>query len=550
MSMLRLLAVACLAACSLLPAAPAAAAVAPGRVAFSVATKVPQSNVDAGGAGAAVALPDGGTVMLASGGPTALTVVQLRPDGSLDPSFGMGGIARLAVPVSVSGSQQLLRRPDGRLLVVGTRRPAARFGLPRFTIVGLTANGALDASFGAGGVDELELEASCGSDCGFAALAPDGSLVITGSVGEGSGPSSGNFRWLVVRLTPAGALDPSFGVPVIDGPAGMNTGGSATVVRPSGQVVVLGTHAGVTQLAGLTANGAPDPSFHGGAPLTVADGGYRMLLHGDGTIDVAGNGQLQRFTPAGAPDPAFGSAGAAAFGGFSPAYGPPAMLAMPDGGTLLYEQTMFEPTVAGPARVHVLRITPAGGLGAALGLAPAFGGGQSSPLLHTTGSIKQNSFHGALVARPDGSYLAVGGLSVVRYTGEGAGFSAGYVAVAGYTPLLTPDPAFGGRARATIARVSVARQHAHSDVHLRRVLVRVKTTGPGLLLLRVRDGNRRILAQQVAPVYAAGRTTVRIPLTATGRRILRHGALRVLVGHDFRDVLTGRDGGVVRTRLR
>jgi len=70
------------------------------------------------------------------------------------------------------------------------------------------------------------------------------------------------------------------------------------------------------------------------------------------------------------------------------------------------------------------------------------------------------------------------------------------------------------------------------------------------LLLRVRDGNRRILAQQVAPVYAAGRTTVRIPLTATGRRILRRGPLRVLVGHDFRDVLTGRDGGVVRTRLR
>ena len=80
--------------------------------------------------------------------------------------------------------------------------------------------------------------------------------------------------------------------------------------------------------------------------------------------------------------------------------------------------------------------------------------------------------------------------------------------------------------------------------------MRVKTSGPGLLLLRVRDGRRRILAQQVAPVYAAGRTTVRIPLTATGRRLLRRGPLRVLVGHDFRDVLTGRDSGVVRTRLR
>lgn len=548
--MIRALAVACLAACSLLPAVPAAAAVAPGRVAFSVATHVPRSNVDAGGAGSAVALPDGGAVMLAFDGSTGLTAVQLRPDGSLDPSFGSRGIARIAVPVSSSGTQQLLRRPDGRLLAIGTRAPATRFGSPRFTIVGLTANGALDPSFGNRGVAELELAASCGGDCGAAALAPDGSIVITGSVGEGSGPGSGNFRWIVIRLTPAGALDPSFGIPVIDGPANQSTGGSATVVRPSGQVVVLGTHAGVTQLAGLTANGAPDPSFHGGAPLTVPDRGYRMVLHDSGAIDVAGDGHLQRFTPAGWPDPAFGNGGAVAFGGFSPSYGPPAMLAAPDGGTLLYGQTIFEPTVAGLPRLHVLRITPAGGLGAAVGLAPAFGGGLSSPLSHTTGSIKQNSFRGALVARPNGSYLAVGGLSVVHYTGEGEGRSAGFVAVAGYTPLLTPDPAFGGRARATVARVSVARQHARSDVHLRRVLVRVKTSGPGLLLLRVRDGHRRILAQQVAPVYAAGRTTVRIPLTATGRRILRRGSLRVLVGHDFRDVLTGRDHGVVRTRLR
>ena len=299
MSMVRPLAVACLAAFSLLPAVPAAAAGAPGRVAFSVATKVPLSNVDAGGAGAAVALPDGGAVMLAFTGSAGLTAVALRADGSPDPSFGSRGIARIAVPVSFSGTQQLLRRPDGRLLAVGTRAPASRFGLPRFTIVGLTAHGALDPSFGIGGVAELELQASCGGDCGAAALAPDGSIVITGSVGEASAPGSGSMRWIVIRLTPAGALDPGFGLPVIDGPAGLNTGGSATVVRPSGQVVVLGTHAGVTQLAGLTASGAPDPSFHGGAPLTVADRGYRAVLHGDGSIDVAGDGHLQRFTPAG-----------------------------------------------------------------------------------------------------------------------------------------------------------------------------------------------------------------------------------------------------------
>ena len=45
----------------------------------------------------------------------------------------------------------------------------------------------------------------------------------------------------------------------------------------------------------------------------------------------------------------------------------------------------------------------------------------------------------------------------MRYTGEGEGFSTGFVAVAGYKPLLEPDMSFGGprapaQARATLPR--------------------------------------------------------------------------------------------------
>ena len=47
-----------------------------------------------------------------------------------------------------------------------------------------------------------------------------------------------------------------------------------------------------------------------------------------------------------------------------------------------------------------------------------------------------------------------------------------------------------------------------------------------------------MLAQVVAPAYAAGSTTVRVPLTKTGRSVLRNGkSLRALAGVDFRDVL-------------
>ena len=553
--MLRPLFLACIAALTV-AAAPAAAAVAPGRVAFSVATQVPERNVDAGGAGPAVALPDGGVVMIAHGPGADLTLVQLRADGSLDPSFGSGGVARVALPGSDRyNPAQLLRRADGRLLVVGTGFAAAsRFELPRFVLVGLTAAGGLDPSFGAGGIGPLDLQSSCGGGCTPAALAPDGSIVITGNTGQlspaiATDPTAGSdLQWVVRRLTASGATDPAFGTVPVSGPAGVSTAGYSTVVRPSGAIVVLGIRARQPQLAGLTASGAPDPSFNGGALAPVpVDAPFGILLRADDAIDVAGRDGLVRFTPSGTIGASYGTGGFVSFGGFNRSYGPPAMLATPDGGTILYGLRQFEPTPAAQPRLQLQRVTRSGTLGAAGTLSPAFGGGIAS----RRGGVEQNAFRAGLVPRADGSYLAVGGLSVVRYTGEGEGFSAGYVAAAAYTPLLEPDTSFGGPQPPARARVLLPRQRARSAAELRRVLVRVRTSGAGLVQLRVRDGRGRILAQDVAAIYAAGTTTVRIPLTTTGRRILRRGrSIGVRIGRDFRDVLTARDRGVTSGRLR
>ena len=384
----------------------------------------------------------------------------------------------------------------------------------------------------------------------FGALGFD---TITGNTGQVSpaivsNPNAPNtFQWVVRRLTSAGATDPAFGTVPVSGPPGVATSGYGTVVRPSGAIVVLGIRERRTQLAGLTATGAPDPAFNAGQLATVPVDAFQMLLRADGAIDVAARDQLVRFTAGGALDASYGTGGAVSFSGFNRSYGPPAMLPTPDGGTILSGQRMFEPTPAAQPRLQVQRVTRSGTLGAAGMLSPALGGGIAGTRL----GIDQNSFRGALVARADGSYLAVGGLSVVRYTGEGSGFSAGYVAVAAYTPLLEPDTAFGGPQLPAQARVRAPRQRARSAAELRRVLIRVTTSGAGLVQLRVRDGRGRVLAQDVASVFAAGTTTLRIPLTATGRRILRRGrSIRVRVGRDFRDVLTARDRGVTSARLR
>ncbi len=83
------------------------------------------------------------------------------------------------------------------------------------------------------------------------------------------------------------------------------------------------------------------------------------------------------------------------------------------------------------------------------------------------------------------------------------------------------------------------------------MLVRVTTSGAGLVQVRVRDARGRVRAQGVGAVVAAGTSAVGVGLTTNGRRILRRGrSLRVRVGHDLRDVLTARAGGVLAGRLR
>jgi uncharacterized delta-60 repeat protein len=538
--MFRTLAVSSLSALSLAAAVPACgfAATAPGRIAFSVSARV--ANVDARGAGPSVALPDGGAVLVTTDR-NSFTAVRLRADGSMEPAFGAGGIARFAVPGGVFSPAQLLRQPDGRLLVVGSRSAAAKDEGPRFLLVRLTATGALDASFGGTGFVAPELQA------GGAALAPDGSIVLTGNTGKTAFPAPGQaptFRWVVQRLTAGGSADAAFGSVLMPGQTS-----SAVVVRPAGQVVALGSDRGVPKLAGLTAAGAPDPAFGAGLPATAGDGAFQMALRASGAIDVLGRTSVLRYTPAGTLDAAFGAGGSAAFGG--PTTLSPALLPTADGGALVYWTPGSEPTPPGSARLHLERLTAAGARGGAADLSPSFGGGVSGRAF-TNISPAQNAFRDAtLLARPNGSLLAVGGLSIQRYTGEGTGFSLGVVAVAGLTATLAPDTSFGGPQELPILRVSVSRQSARSSLRFGGMRVGLSATGAGLVRLRVRDARRRILAETVEPIFSTRATNLRIPLTTTGRRLLHGGhTMRVFAGYDFHDVLTGRARGETPGRLR
>ena len=101
----------------------------------------------------AVAVQSDGKVVAAGRGGTGFTVVRLRADGSLDPTFGSGGIVDTPIrdPSTRDEASAIAVLGDGRILVAGTADysygPQLDFALARYL-----PNGALDPSFGSGGI--------------------------------------------------------------------------------------------------------------------------------------------------------------------------------------------------------------------------------------------------------------------------------------------------------------------------------------------------------------------------------------------------------------
>ena len=221
--------------------------------------------------------PDGkilaaGTSTSRTGGSTPV-LVRYLPDGSLDQSFGSGGI------VTGAGAVVALQ-PDGRIVTAHSSE-----------IVRLEPNGSPDATFGAapvpvGSVSKL-------------VLLPDGKIVAAGA-------ECADFcQFQLVRFTPNGAVDPTFSSPVAGGyPTGLAT-------APDGAVMVAGVSGGAVgtpHLWRFRSDGSADPAF-GDTPIAAAAVG----VQGDGKIVVAGSAAqdvaLARYRANGSLDASFGRNG-------------------------------------------------------------------------------------------------------------------------------------------------------------------------------------------------------------------------------------------------
>ena len=128
-------------------------------------------------------------------------VARFLPDGALDASFGNGGIAHVPFSNVINGAVAL--QSDGKILVAGIAGPSSA---ELFAVARLNTDGSLDASFGTDG----EVTTSLGfPGVGEAILEqPDGKILLGGTVLGGKKQPD---RTVLARYNPDGTLDASFG---------------------------------------------------------------------------------------------------------------------------------------------------------------------------------------------------------------------------------------------------------------------------------------------------------------------------------------------------
>jgi len=234
-------------------------------------------------------------------------------DGTLDPTFGNGGLARTYFPTGGAGAGDVVELPGGDLVAAGWRVTGISFS-PSFSInigfqlVKYGADGVLDSGFGTGGT--VLTEFGDGNDQATAlARQADGKLVAAGWAATDS--ASSDIEFAIARYLPDGSLDTSFGV---GGKVTTNLTPAADEIQDleidsAGRIVVagfaglggFGGGVGDFALARYKPDGSPDPSFGAngvttidfGGSLSSEDLGYGLALQPDGKIVVVGTAGRQ-----------------------------------------------------------------------------------------------------------------------------------------------------------------------------------------------------------------------------------------------------------------
>ena len=222
-----------------------------------------------------------------NGGTNTGRLARYDESGNLDPTFGVGGI--VSTPAFERGIAALALQSDGRIVVVGST--ANELAVARYT-----TTGTLDSSFGSGGITTTNVPGVLRTVGAAIAIDANGRIIAGGAVAQGSPLQAVVVRYLDDG-TPDPSFDGD-GIVTLGDEQGNEI--RAVAVQPDGKIVVAGTGReyyyypvyfyAVFEVARLDPDGTLDPSF-GGIRTTFFDtgtSGNAVMLQADDNIVVAG----------------------------------------------------------------------------------------------------------------------------------------------------------------------------------------------------------------------------------------------------------------------
>jgi uncharacterized delta-60 repeat protein len=302
-------------------------------------------------AGNAIAVQTDGKIVVAGAasdksGNNALAVLRYNPDGTLDSTFGSGGMVLTTlvkgINQGVAGYQAVAIQSDGKIVVAGSQllsnTPINFVYDWEWVLARYNANGTLDTTFGGGrrptGIAQYNLTSGDDEIHALQIQPWDGKIVVTG-ITQGSGNDVA-----VGRFNTDGTLDKMFnptglvpGVVTWTSPGASPDFGNDVALQSDHKIVVAGSTGGDNgnplQLLMLryNADGSLDTTFNGTGVVTSAAtaGAGGVTLQSDGSIVVAGSvgsgasqqAALARFTSAGVVDTTFGVGGTAMINGLT-----------------------------------------------------------------------------------------------------------------------------------------------------------------------------------------------------------------------------------------
>jgi uncharacterized delta-60 repeat protein len=374
-------------------------------------------------------------------------ITRHNANGTLDTTFGVDGKVTTDFPGLAAVASSVVVQPDGKILVAGGAFPGFTFA-GDFKLVRYNPDGSLDTSFGAGGIVTTSFPGQ-GSYAFALTLQSDGKIIAAGTdfVNFSTNDSS-NTDFALERYNPDGTPDTTFGNggQVTTDFDGFNDDVFSVLVQPDGEIIAVGSAKNPANFYDFAAvrylaNGTIDTSFGTGGKVrtdfgATFDRARSAALQPDGKIVAAGTTifnkccsqdfAVVRYNSDGTLDTTFDSDGKVLidFGSFDQtAY---RVFLQPDGKIVTVG---YPDTESSDSDFLLARCNTDGSLDTTFGV-----GGK----VRTSFGDLNGGAYGA-VLQPDGKIVAVG--FQATFTDQWAEFAlARYLGSSAATPTPTPTP--------------------------------------------------------------------------------------------------------------